>query len=203
MSHRDSVVAASRQAPESSPARPRRRSRPSRTSDRGLYGVQFHPEVVHTAHGMEMLKNFLYDVADAPPLWTPASVIEDRGRPHSRAGRVGSGSSARSRAASTRRSPRCSSTRPSATSSPASSSITAFCARTRPSRWSRPFATPLPRTARPRRRGGALPRAPGRGRPTPRRSGGASARSSSASSRTRRGSSAACRSSCRARSTRT
>ena len=42
----------------------------------GLYGVQFHPEVVHTSHGTEILKNFLYGVADAPPLWTPASVIE-------------------------------------------------------------------------------------------------------------------------------
>jgi GMP synthase (glutamine-hydrolysing) len=44
---------------------------------RGLYGVQFHPEVVHTPHGMDVLKNFLYEVADAPPAWTPAAVIEE------------------------------------------------------------------------------------------------------------------------------
>ncbi len=44
--------------------------------ERGLYGVQFHPEVVHTVHGMEILKNFLYRGADAPATWTPASVIE-------------------------------------------------------------------------------------------------------------------------------
>jgi GMP synthase (glutamine-hydrolysing) len=46
-------------------------------AERRRYGVQFHPEVVHTEHGMEMLKAFLYDVADAPPVWTPAAVIED------------------------------------------------------------------------------------------------------------------------------
>jgi GMP synthase (glutamine-hydrolysing) len=45
---------------------------------RRLYGVQFHPEVVHTPHGQELLKNFLYDVAGAPPAWTPAAVIEEQ-----------------------------------------------------------------------------------------------------------------------------
>jgi GMP synthase (glutamine-hydrolysing) len=45
--------------------------------ERGLYGVQFHPEVVHTPHGTDVLKNFLYSVADAPPVWTPAAVIEE------------------------------------------------------------------------------------------------------------------------------
>jgi GMP synthase (glutamine-hydrolysing) len=74
MSHRDAVV----EAPEgasvvaSSPTTP---IAAFEASARGLYGVQFHPEVVHTPRGMEMLKNFLYDVADAPPLWTPAAVI--------------------------------------------------------------------------------------------------------------------------------
>ena len=46
--------------------------------ERKLYGVQFHPEVVHTPHGQEVLKNFLYLVADAPPTWTPAAVIEEQ-----------------------------------------------------------------------------------------------------------------------------
>jgi GMP synthase (glutamine-hydrolysing) len=45
---------------------------------RGLYGVQFHPEVVHTPHGQAVLKNFLYDVAGAMPTWTPAAVIEEQ-----------------------------------------------------------------------------------------------------------------------------
>jgi GMP synthase (glutamine-hydrolysing) len=40
--------------------------------------VQFHPEVVHTPHGMDVLKNFLYDIAAAPPAWTPAAVIEEQ-----------------------------------------------------------------------------------------------------------------------------
>jgi GMP synthase (glutamine-hydrolysing) len=46
--------------------------------ERGLYGVQFHPEVVHTPHGTDLLKNFLYNVAGAPSAWTPAAVIEEQ-----------------------------------------------------------------------------------------------------------------------------
>ena len=46
-------------------------------TERGLYGIQFHPEVLHTEHGTEILKNFLYRVADAPPAWTAAAVIEE------------------------------------------------------------------------------------------------------------------------------
>ena len=45
---------------------------------RNLYGVQFHPEVVHTPHGQDVLKNFLYDVCGAAPTWTPAAVIEEQ-----------------------------------------------------------------------------------------------------------------------------
>lgn len=44
--------------------------------EKKLYAVQFHPEVVHTPHGMEILKNFLYDVCDCPPNWTKVSIIE-------------------------------------------------------------------------------------------------------------------------------
>src|SRR5919199_1846101 len=47
-------------------------------ADRKLYGVQFHPEVVHTPHGTDVLKNFLYGVADAPATWTAAAVIEEQ-----------------------------------------------------------------------------------------------------------------------------
>jgi len=40
--------------------------------------VQFHPEVVHTPHGQDVLKNFLYEIAGAEPDWTPATVIEEQ-----------------------------------------------------------------------------------------------------------------------------
>jgi GMP synthase (glutamine-hydrolysing) len=46
--------------------------------ERGLYGVQFHPEVVHTPSGTDVLKNFLYAVANAPATWTAAAVIEEQ-----------------------------------------------------------------------------------------------------------------------------
>jgi GMP synthase (glutamine-hydrolysing) len=41
-------------------------------------GVQFHPEVGHTAHGQTMLTRFLYDVAGIEPTWTPANIIEEQ-----------------------------------------------------------------------------------------------------------------------------
>jgi GMP synthase (glutamine-hydrolysing) len=44
--------------------------------ERGLFGVQFHPEVSHTARGLEILKRFLYDGCGLLPEWTPANVIE-------------------------------------------------------------------------------------------------------------------------------
>jgi GMP synthase (glutamine-hydrolysing) len=77
MSHRDSVTAPPEGArvTASSPSTP---IAAFEAPDRGLYGVQFHPEVVHTPHGNEVLKNFLYGVADAPPAWTAAAVIEEQ-----------------------------------------------------------------------------------------------------------------------------
>ncbi|MDQ4096164.1 MAG: glutamine-hydrolyzing GMP synthase [Actinomycetota bacterium] len=44
--------------------------------DRGLYGVQFHPEVSHTPRGTDVLKNWLYDACDLLPAWTMTSIIE-------------------------------------------------------------------------------------------------------------------------------
>ena len=38
--------------------------------NRGFYGVQFHPEVDHTEHGVDMIHNFLYEVCGAQGLWT-------------------------------------------------------------------------------------------------------------------------------------
>jgi GMP synthase (glutamine-hydrolysing) len=77
MSHRDSVTAAPAGARvvASSPAAP---IAAFEDRARALYGVQFHPEVVHTPYGNDLLKNFLYNVADAPPTWTPAAVIEEQ-----------------------------------------------------------------------------------------------------------------------------
>jgi GMP synthase (glutamine-hydrolysing) len=43
---------------------------------RGIYGVQFHPEVAHTHGGQDILKSFLYEVCGCRPLWTMTSVIE-------------------------------------------------------------------------------------------------------------------------------
>ncbi len=43
---------------------------------RGLYGIQFHPEVVHTPAGRDILRNFVLGIAGARPTWTPASFIE-------------------------------------------------------------------------------------------------------------------------------
>jgi GMP synthase (glutamine-hydrolysing) len=45
---------------------------------RGLFGVQFHPEVLHTEHGQRMLERFLYDGAGCRPLWTEANIIDEQ-----------------------------------------------------------------------------------------------------------------------------
>ena len=44
--------------------------------DRGLYGVQYHPEVVHTEHGQHVIERFLTDACGADRTWTMASVID-------------------------------------------------------------------------------------------------------------------------------
>ncbi|HZQ65243.1 MAG TPA: glutamine-hydrolyzing GMP synthase [Gaiellaceae bacterium] len=77
MSHRDSVTA----PPEGATVTAESPSTPIagfEAPGRGLYGVQFHPEVVHTPHGQDVLKNFLYGIAGARPTWTPAAVIEEQ-----------------------------------------------------------------------------------------------------------------------------
>jgi len=77
MSHRDSVAAPPEgaQVTAGSPSTP---IAAFEDPERRLYGVQFHPEVVHTPHGTDLLKNFLYAVADAAPTWTAAAVIEEQ-----------------------------------------------------------------------------------------------------------------------------
>src|SRR5687768_15622810 len=46
-------------------------------ADRGLYALLFHPEVVHTDHGIEILRNFAYGVCGCTGDWTIASFIEE------------------------------------------------------------------------------------------------------------------------------
>lgn len=43
---------------------------------RGLYGVQFHPEVVHTACGPQILSNFVFDICECERDWNPAGQIQ-------------------------------------------------------------------------------------------------------------------------------
>ena len=44
--------------------------------ERGMFAVQFHPEVAHTPKGTAIMKRFLYDGCALLPEWTPANVIE-------------------------------------------------------------------------------------------------------------------------------
>ncbi len=47
-----------------------------RSKDSKLFGIQFHPEVVHTPKGIEIFKNFLYNICRCSPSWTMASFVE-------------------------------------------------------------------------------------------------------------------------------
>lgn len=47
-------------------------------TERKLYGVQFHPEVVHTQNGTEILKNFLYRVCGAKGDWTMKGFVKNQ-----------------------------------------------------------------------------------------------------------------------------
>ncbi|MBK5231901.1 MAG: glutamine-hydrolyzing GMP synthase [Thermoleophilia bacterium] len=77
MSHRDSVFA----APEgftpiaSTPGSP---VAALEDHERKLYGIQFHPEVVHTPYGTEVLTRFLREVAGCVEQWNPASVVAEQ-----------------------------------------------------------------------------------------------------------------------------
>lgn len=47
-----------------------------RDAEKRIYGVQFHPEVVHTPDGKKILGNFLFNVCGLKPDWTPALFVE-------------------------------------------------------------------------------------------------------------------------------
>ena len=45
---------------------------------RRIYGVQFHPEVVHSPYGMGVLRRFLVERAGCAPTWTMSSVVDEQ-----------------------------------------------------------------------------------------------------------------------------
>ena len=45
-------------------------------NDQETYGIQYHPEVHHTEHGVLLLKNFVYSIANCSPSWTPAAFVK-------------------------------------------------------------------------------------------------------------------------------
>lgn len=48
-----------------------------RNAEKKLYGVQFHPEVVHTPQGKKILKNFLYRISECSSNWTPHAFVKE------------------------------------------------------------------------------------------------------------------------------
>ena len=76
MSHRDSVTAppAGFEVTAASASSP---VAVMENQQRRLYGIQCHPEVVHTPYGTEVLKNFLFGPCGCSPDWTIVSIIEE------------------------------------------------------------------------------------------------------------------------------
>jgi GMP synthase (glutamine-hydrolysing) len=75
MSHGDSIT----RLPEGFTSTARTESSPFAglaAPDRNLWGIQFHPEVVHTPAGRDVLRNFVVGMAGASPTWTPANFID-------------------------------------------------------------------------------------------------------------------------------
>ena len=64
-------------------------------TERALYALLFHPEVVHTERGLEILRNFAYGVCGCTGDWTMASFVEEATAQDARAGRRADAWSAR------------------------------------------------------------------------------------------------------------
>ncbi|MCI0689125.1 MAG: glutamine-hydrolyzing GMP synthase [Sporichthyaceae bacterium] len=76
MSHGDSVVAAPPGFTVLA-ATPRTPVAAFESTTRPLAGVQYHPEVLHTAHGQQVLERFLHQIAGCPPNWTMAEILDE------------------------------------------------------------------------------------------------------------------------------
>jgi GMP synthase (glutamine-hydrolysing) len=77
MSHRDTVY----EAPPGFTALAHTPTSPVaafESAGRGIYGVQFHPEVVHTPYGQQILGRFLTEVCECPPTWSAASIVQEQ-----------------------------------------------------------------------------------------------------------------------------
>jgi GMP synthase (glutamine-hydrolysing) len=77
MSHRDTVY----EAPPGFTALASSSSSPVAAVEdveRGVYGIQFHPEVVHTPYGHEILTRFLTEICGCEPSWSAASIVEEQ-----------------------------------------------------------------------------------------------------------------------------
>ncbi len=77
MSHRDTVY----EAPPGFAALAHTSTSPVaavESVERGIYGIQFHPEVVHTPYGQQILERFLAEVCECPPTWSAASIVEEQ-----------------------------------------------------------------------------------------------------------------------------
>jgi len=75
MSHGDSIV----RPPEGFKATAQTDSTPYAglaDASRNLYGIQFHPEVVHTPIGRDVLRNFVVEIAGVQPTWTAGNLVE-------------------------------------------------------------------------------------------------------------------------------
>ncbi|MEA2191139.1 MAG: hypothetical protein QOI73_1260, partial [Solirubrobacteraceae bacterium] len=46
--------------------------------ERGIYGIQFHPEVVHTPYGQTILERFLGEICEADRSWSPESIVAEQ-----------------------------------------------------------------------------------------------------------------------------
>src|ERR1051325_11830261 len=47
-------------------------------TSRGIFGVQFHPEVAHTPLGSSLLRNFLFEICHCRGGWSPQAVIHEQ-----------------------------------------------------------------------------------------------------------------------------
>lgn len=77
MSHGDRV----KQIPQSFEVLAQSRNSPFAAvadTNKNLYGIQFHPEVTHTTHGIQILRNFVYDICHCKADWNMASFKETK-----------------------------------------------------------------------------------------------------------------------------